>query len=120
MSPKSFVLAAAAVLSLAAGAIAQYFYPYAQSSPVDVCFTILGVALIFAWYRLDTTQIGYRRSPWLNAAVIAIAIVGLPYYFFRSRGLKRGLVATGLFLLTIVSSGFLTALGSAAVYRLQS
>ena len=120
MSPKSIVLVAGAALSLVAGAVAQYFYPYAESSPVDVCFTVLGVILIFSWYRLDTTQTGYRRSPWLNVAVIAIALLGIPYYLFRSRGLKRGLVATGLFLLTIVSSGILTALGGAAVYGLQS
>ncbi|UOV04000.1 hypothetical protein MUU75_12625 [Pseudoxanthomonas mexicana] len=120
MSPKSIVLAAGAALSLVAGAAAQYFYPYAERSPVDIVFTIVGVLLIFAWYRLDVRQTGYRRSPLLNVAVVAIAILGLPYYFFRSRGAKRGLVATGLFLLTIVSSSVLAALGQAAVlYGLQ-
>ncbi|KAF1714463.1 hypothetical protein CSC71_03565 [Pseudoxanthomonas sangjuensis] len=113
-------MAAGATLSLAAGALAQHFYPYAERSPIDIGVAILGAILIFAWYRLDAAQLGFRRRPLLNVAVIAVAILGLPYYFFRSRGFKRGLAATGLFLLAILSSGVLTILGSAAVYGLQS
>lgn len=116
MNRKSIVLAAGAVLSLAAGAVAQYLYPFAESSPVDLVFTVVGVLLVFAWYRLDAAQAGYRRSIGLNVAVIAIAILGLPYYFFRSRGAKRGLIATVLFLLTIVGCSLLTMAGRAIVY----
>ena len=116
MNPKSAILMAGAALSAAAGAIAQYFYPYAESSPVDIVFTVIGVLLIFAWYRFDSAQTGYRRSAGLNIAVIAIAIIGLPYYFFRSRGAKRSLIATLLFLLTIIGSGLLTFAGRAIVY----
>lgn len=54
----------------------------------------VGILLIFAWYRLDSDQRGFRRSPGLNIGIIAVAIVGLPYYLFRSRGAKRGFMAT--------------------------
>ena len=112
---------AGAGLSAMAGAVAQYVYPYAETSPVDIVFTIIGALLIFAWYRFDSTQAGYRRSTGLNIAVVAIAIVGLPYYFFRSRGARRGLIATLLFLLTIIASTLLTFSGRALVYAsLQS
>lgn len=121
MNSKSAVWVAGAVLSLLAGATAQYVYPYAESSPVDIVFTLLGVLLIFAWYRLDAALSGYRRSTGLNIAVIAIAIIGLPYYFFRSRGAKRGLIATGLFLLAIIGFSLLTAMGRLIVnHGLQS
>lgn len=121
MNPKSVILMAGAALSAAAGAVAQYFYLYAESSPVDIVFAIIGVLLIFAWYRFDSTQTGYRRSIGLNMAVVAIAIIGLPYYFFCSRGAKRGLIATFLFLLTIIASTLLAFAGRALVYAgLQS
>ena len=116
MKPKSAILVAGALLSLAAGAAAQYFYSFAESSPVDVVLTIVGALLIFAWYRFDSALSGYRRSAGLNVAIVAIALLGLPYYFFRSRGAKRGLIATILFLLTIVGSALLTIAGRAIVY----
>ncbi|MBL8257168.1 hypothetical protein J2X02_001862 [Pseudoxanthomonas japonensis] len=121
MNPKSAVWVAGAVLSVVAGTTAQYVYPHAESSPVDIVVTILGVLLIFVWYRFDAAQSGYRRNLGLDIAVIAIALIGLPYYFFRSRGAKRGLIATGLFLLTIIGFSLLTAAGRLAVYHgLQS
>ena len=116
MDRKSIVLVAGAVLALVAGMAAQYFYPTAESSPVDVVVTLLGALLVFSWYHFDSTRAGYRRSKGLNIAVILIAILALPYYFFRSRGAKRGLVATGLFLLTLLGFGLLSFVGQLIVH----
>lgn len=116
MDRKSIVLVAGAVLALVAGMAAQYCYPTAESSPVDVVVTLLGALLIFSWYHLDSTRAGYRRSKVLNIAVILIAIIALPYYFFRSRGAKRGLVATGLFLLTLLGFVLLSFVGQLIVH----
>ncbi len=58
--------------------------------------------LMFAWYVFDSNERSYRRSAFLNLTVIAVPAVGVPYYLFRSRGLRKGAVAFGwLFLLTI-------------------
>lgn len=116
MSSKNRVLATLAVASLISGAIDQYFYPGHQFPPTAVGFMVVGTFLIFLWYRMDSEQIGYRRSPWLNVSVIALAIVALPYYFFRSRGAKRGASATGILLLAYVASGVLTVAGSYLTY----
>lgn len=121
MSPKSRVLAVFAVTSLISGAIDQYVYPGRQFPPTAIGFMVLGSFLIFLWYRIDSEQIGYRRSPWLNVSVIMLAVVALPYYFFRSRGAKRGAAATCTLLLAYVVSGMLSIAGSyLTYYGLQS
>ena len=77
--------------------------------------------LVFTWYRLDTDQLGYRRTPWLNVSVVAISIVALPYYFFRSRGTKRGFIFLGMFIFAIIIYYLLSSAGRYAVYyALQS
>ena len=121
MGPKNCVLVALAVASLLSGVIDQYFYPGHPFPPSAVGFMVVGVFLIFLWYRMDSAQIGYRRSPWLNVGVITLAIVALPYYFFLSRGALKGAVATGTLFLAYVASGMLTVAGSyLAYYGLQN
>jgi len=103
------------------GAIKQYYYPGLVFPPTSVLFMLVNVALIFLWFRLDSNAIGYRRAPWLSIAVIAIPIITLPYYFFRSRGTKRGAIATGLMLLAIPAAGVLATTGALLAYHgLQS
>ncbi|MGY0653075.1 hypothetical protein ACW7GZ_14690 [Luteimonas sp. A537] len=108
------------VLSFATGAVGQLMYPGLDLSPVDLWTMPVFLLLVFWWYRLDTTQLGYRRTPWLNVGVIAVAVLALPYYFFRSRGLKRGLLATIIMLAVFIGSGLLTFVGQTAARGLQS
>ncbi|WP_140908417.1 DMT family transporter [Cognatiluteimonas lumbrici] len=116
MSPKPTIALVIAGLSFATGAIAQYYWPGASQSPIDWFHVISGAVLLFAWYRIDSKQRGYKTSPWLDAGVFAIAIVGLTYYFFRSRGAKSGAIATLLFLAAMLAAGMLTLAGQYATY----
>lgn len=59
---------------------------------------LIALAMIFAWYRRDANERGYRRSLGLNVMMMATAIVTLPYYLFRTRGFSRGIAGTFLFL----------------------
>jgi hypothetical protein len=78
-------------------------------------------ASLFAWFWLDTNERNYARSPGLNVSVIFLTVVGLSYYFFRSRGALRGAVATVLLLLACIVSFVLTYAGKWFVYHaLQS
>ena len=121
MSQKNLVLLGLAFVAFASGAVGQYFYPGHALPPTTLWFTLGGALLAFVWYRIDSQQIGYRRSPWLNVGVVALALVALPYYFFRTRGAKRGLLATGLFLLAAITYSLLSSAGQyAAYYGLQS
>ena len=77
--------------------------------------------LIFTWYRIDSRQRSYKRSPWLNISIFALALVAFPYYLFRSRGLKRGVIATVLFFVGTLAAGTISVAGQYAVwYVLQS
>ncbi|CAN7562656.1 hypothetical protein LJR143_003918 [Pseudoxanthomonas sp. LjRoot143] len=121
MASKIWVLLGFLGLSFIAGVVGQYYYPGVEFSPVDIWLLPVFAFLLFLWYRIDSEQRSYRRSPWLNASIIAVAIIALPYYFFRSRGLKGGAFATTAMLLVFVLSGVLTVAGQySAYYGLQS
>ena len=116
MSSKSIVLIVLACVSFLAGVIDQYFYPDNPFPPTAPAYTFISIFLVFLWYRLDSDKIGYRRSPWLNLSIVVLTIVALPYYFFRSRGVKRGFVAVGIMLLALIASGLLNVAGALSVY----
>lgn len=121
MSSKTWVLVAFLVLSFFAGVAGQYYYPGMEFSPIDMWLLPVFAFLLFLWYRIDSAQRSFKRSPWLNAGVIGIAIIALPYYFFRSRGFRGGALATFLMLLVFILSGVLTLAGQfSAYYGLQS
>ena len=71
----------------------------------DMIETFVGVALVFWWYHADKRSRRYEAGPLMNGGVIVVAIVALPIYFVRSRGWRRGgiatLLAVGFFLLTL-------------------
>ena len=52
----------------------------------------------------------------LNVGVIAVAVIALPYYFFRSRGAKGGFRALGLFIVAVVASYLLDMAGGLLIY----
>lgn len=56
--------------------------------------TFVAIALVFWWYHVDKRSRGYRAGPLMNGGVIAAAIIALPIYFVRSRGWRRGTLAT--------------------------
>lgn len=121
MNPKALILATFVIASFVTGIAGQYFWPDAQLSGADVAFAVLGTFLIFAWYRIDARQRGYRRTAWLDIGVILLAVVAMPYYFFRTRGFKGGLASTGLGLLLMIGTSVLSSLGRlAAWYSLQA
>ena len=118
---KTMLLICFAVASFISGATDQFFYPGEASPPTAIIYAIVAVFLIFLWYRQDSDEIGYPRSRLLSIGIVGFALVALPYYLCRSRGAKRGAVATGLMLLVAVASGALSLAGAyASYYGLQS
>ena len=63
-------------------------------SKFDLATTIVSIPLIFWWYHVDKREHDYQAGPLMNGGVVAVAIVALPIYFVRTRGWKRGAVAT--------------------------
>lgn len=115
MSKKNWILIAFGVFAFLNGATSQYLVGSSARAPAQLCFMLIAVGFYFAWYYFDSEAIGYRRGKLLNVGVVALAIVALPYYFFRSRGLKTGLVYTALFLLVVIAWLALHAIGAYAV-----
>ena len=58
--------------------------------------TLVSLAAIYCWYHADKAQRQFRAGPLQNVGVIAMAIIALPVYFVRSRGWKRGGLATAI------------------------
>jgi hypothetical protein len=63
-------------------------------SKFDLATTIVSIPLIFWWYHVDKREHDYQAGPLMNGGILAVAIVALPIYFVRTRGWKRGAVAT--------------------------
>ena len=116
MRRKNLILLVLALISFLAGAVNQYFYPGADFPKSDIPFILLSLFLLFYWYHLDAIEHSYRRSIFLNISVILIAALAMPYYFFRSRGFKKGLIATVGFSAVIVLFNFITVGGQYATY----
>lgn len=55
---------------------------------------VLTMPLIYCWYYVDKREQRFRAGSLQNVGVAALAFIGLPVYFFRSRGFRRGGVAT--------------------------
>jgi hypothetical protein len=116
MTTKSISLCLLGLIGIASGVLTQYPNPYNPSQAVSFCLTVFFAMATFAWFRADATQRSYQRSPVLNVVVFGLSVVGLPYYFFRSRGFKRGALATlgaiGIFFAVCLISG-LSAMATA-------
>jgi len=58
--------------------------------------TLVALALVFWWYHLDKAENGYRAGPLMNGGMLLVMAIAMPIYLVRSRGWKRGLLATAL------------------------
>jgi hypothetical protein len=58
--------------------------------------TFVALVLIFWWYHVDKAEHGYRAGPLMNGGMLLAAVVAMPVYFVRSRGWRRGALATAV------------------------
>lgn len=119
-SPKETVLVLLALVSFSSGATAAYFDPYNPWPPYLVIFNLIMASLLFVWYHLDSTERSYKRSRILNVGIVLLPIIAMPYYLIRSRGIKKGSIATCVFILAIIISLILTEAGYWLVFSLES
>ena len=76
----------------------------------DLVESLLSLGPLYWWYYLDKEQRRFPAGVVQNLAVVAVAALGLPIYFFRSRGWRQGSVAITLalgFWATLVGLGLL-------------
>lgn len=68
--------------------------------------TIVALVLVFWWYHVDKGRLGYRAGPLMNGGMLLVMALAMPIYLIRSRGWKRGTLAT-----TIAAAFFIALLG---------
>ena len=117
MTPKTIALVLLGAVSLVGPLLERWWTGRIEPlSTFDVVTTLASIPLIFFWYHVDKRQHDYQAGPLMNVGIVAIAIVALPIYFVRSRGWKRGLVATafalGVFVVTLALSELGEQVGS--------
>lgn len=82
----------------------------------DVIAGIMVLVGTVCWYHLDTNARGYRRTIWMNHAVVGLAMVGVPLYLYRSRPKGTRRVALykllGFYVLYCVTRGIGMFVGS--------
>ena len=90
-------------MALALLAVVSFIGPFVEMlasgrvealSKFDLATTIVSIPLIFWWYHVDKREHGYQAGPLMNGGILAVAVVALPIYFVRTRGWKRGGLAT--------------------------
>ena len=79
----------------------------------EITETLIALALVFWWFHLDKAEHGYRAGPLMNGGMLLVMVVALPVDLVRSRGWKRGALAT---LVAVAAYGLLYGLGEAGEY----
>ena len=111
MNSKAWTIIGFILLGAVSGGVRQYLFPGQEFALSDIWFLPVFVFLTFYWYYLDSKERALRRPIWLDVGTVAISIVFLSVYFFRSRGFKRGLLATGVALLVFIANSIANAGG---------
>lgn len=81
----------------------------APSGPLALPYMFISSVLFFGWCK-DHARSARIQEP-MGSAVLCgmVALIGVPLYFFRAFGLKRGLIGTGksigFFLLMAIAYG---------------
>nr|WP_314545377.1 hypothetical protein [uncultured Massilia sp.] len=106
------VLGALLALALLAGLVDPRTMGQASHLVSDMVVELSLSFLAFYWYRLDSDAHQYRRSLLLNAAVIGVGTVAVPYYLLRSRpwGQKWRAVLRGVGFMLLMSATLATGL----------
>lgn len=79
----------------------SYYYPIASNIAIAVS-SVLVLVLIFYWYWLDSFHNKYQRSILLNAGVIFVFWLAVPYYLFKSRKAGSRMIPIGIFAIATV------------------
>jgi hypothetical protein len=109
MKPKTTALALLAAVSLVVPFIEMVVTGQVEElSKFDIAATVIALPLIFWWYHVDKREHDYQAGPLMNAGILVLALVAFPIYFVRTRGWKRGAIAT---LLAAIVFAILLGLG---------
>jgi hypothetical protein len=122
MTPKTgYFIFAIFALGFADGATSIFLYrPEQPFAPSTFVISVLALFLVFVWYRLDSDSRQFKRTPLLSIAVVGVGIVALPYYLFRTRGVRQGAVATLVFVSIVLGYSAIQYVGQLTARALRT
>ncbi len=83
------------------------------TAPAALAFVFVG--LVFFWCRFDAADRGVSLPRWNRVLIVALALVGVPIYFFRTKPWPGAVWATAKALSVLVALPFVTGLTYAIV-----
>ena len=98
-------------LGFADGAVGAWLYSDAPFPASTIVFMLAYAFFIFLWFRLDSDLRCYRRTPFLSTAVVGMSVVAIPYYLFRTRGFRQGVVGVLIFVSLIFGYAAMALIG---------
>jgi hypothetical protein len=121
MAPRTryFILASLA-LGFVDGVAAYLLYPGQPFAPSSLVVGIAALLLIFLWYRLDSESRKFKRTSLLSVGVVGLSFLGIPYYLFRTRGIREGSVASLVFLFVGVGYSAMQYVGQLAARAMRT
>ena len=99
--PKYTVLLLAGVFSAILGLFFVLFDGTGNHGVIRFITYICIAILVLAWCQFDSLERRQRLYPWLRLVIVVFGVFALFIYLFKSRGLKKGMRASGLALLTL-------------------
>ena len=93
MQQKSRAIIAFLCVGLLMGISTQYPDPFHVPEWLEWILVLAYGFTVFWWYHADRTDGKLKHSTWLSIAMVGLPMVGLPYYLFKSRGLRAGLLS---------------------------
>lgn len=115
LHPLILLFAASFVVPLGEAVILKRIEPMGEGAVIQ---TALSAIAIYWWYYLDKTERAFRAGTLQNMGVAVISVVGIPVYLFRSRGFKRGILASLVAFVTLVTSGAVSYLGELIGFKI--
>lgn len=86
---------------------------FRASQPWHLIEQLSLVTLAYWWYYNDKHKRQFTSNRWLNIGVVALWIIAIPIYLFRSRGAKGGAIAFTFFVLFSVTLVVVWSIGVA-------
>jgi hypothetical protein len=121
MAPKTgYFVSAFLALGFADGVSSFLLYRRQSFAPSSLVISVVALFLTFAWYRLDSDSRAFKRTPLLSIAVVGVGFVALPYYLFRTRGLRQGAIATLTFIFVVIGYSAMGYVGQLAARSLRT
>ena len=108
-------LATGIVVAVIAPNVAETGMPLSIQLGANVMLFVLG----FRWLQADSAQLDIQRPVWLNVAIILLAAVFVPYYFYKTRPEGKRLLPILRFFGLIFACAFASIIGTTVMAMLQ-